>query len=137
MAGRGNTYAEHSGHGRNVQTEEASADTCEGAHDVLGVCVRWTRARMRVDAHTGLPAINVLYCRHRGGSREQWSGDGYNAEMAYPFTHVREQCLRARRLEGWVVRGLEPVRREEAGRPLYANTVGPLLHVEKLFCAIF
>jgi hypothetical protein len=33
--GEGNAYAQHTGHGRDVQSEQASADTCKGAYDVL------------------------------------------------------------------------------------------------------
>ena len=35
MGKRGLTYAQDTGHGRNVQTEETTTDTCKGTYDVL------------------------------------------------------------------------------------------------------
>ena len=57
--------------------------------------------------------------------------------MTHPFTHVRELCIRVKRLEGWVFGGLEPVRREEAVSPLYANEGGPLQLMAEQFKDIF
>lgn len=53
-----NTHAEHSGHGRNVQSEEATADTCERADDV----------RVRRDARAILLGCKVRESAPRRGA---------------------------------------------------------------------
>ena len=62
---------EDAGHGRDVQTEEAAADTCERADDVLWARVSSGQGRGgggggRCQAgRTGLDAIAALYCKAR------------------------------------------------------------------------
>ena len=57
---RNDTHAQHSRHGRNVQTKKTTTDTCERTHDIL-VGDRQDRYSTFNAAHTGFAAMRALY----------------------------------------------------------------------------
>ena len=62
--GRG-TYVQHPGHGRDVQTEETSSNTCEGTDDELHLHIQKTASMGHYKQHTEFFAIRELYYKPR------------------------------------------------------------------------